>query len=63
MQIDRKELEEIKAKVKEEFPEDPALQQIHIARKIILKEAELAGKSYFEYIKLQIDLLADVKPR
>ncbi len=37
--------------VEEEFPEDPALQQIHIARKIIPKEAELKGLTFFEYIK------------
>jgi hypothetical protein len=49
--------------VPKDCPEDPALQQIHIARKIILKEAELAGKSYFDYIKLQIGLLADAKTR
>jgi hypothetical protein len=37
--------------VEEEFPEDPALQQIHIARKIIAKEADLKGLTFFEYIK------------
>ncbi len=31
---------EIKKMVEEEFPEDSALQQVHIARKIIAKEAE-----------------------
>ena len=35
-----------------EFPEDPALQQVHIARKIIAKEAQLEGLSFFEYVKL-----------
>jgi hypothetical protein len=37
--------------VEEEFPEDPALQQIHVARKIIAKEAELKGLTFFECIK------------
>jgi len=34
-----------------EFPEDFALQQIHIARKILAKEAELKGLNYIDYIK------------
>jgi hypothetical protein len=37
--------------VEEEFPNDPALQQVHIARKIIAREAELKGLSFLEYIK------------
>jgi hypothetical protein len=49
--IRKKDFQEIKRMVEEEFPEDPALQQIHIARKIIAKEAELKGLSFFEYIK------------
>lgn len=49
--ITKKELEEIKKMVKEEFPNDPALQQVHIARKIIAREAEHKGLSYLEYIK------------
>lgn len=49
--ITDKEKEEIKKMVEEEFPDDPALQQVHIARKIIAKEAEHAGLSYLEYIK------------
>lgn len=35
-----REIEEIRKKVYKEFPNDPALQQVHIARKIIAKEAE-----------------------
>jgi len=34
-----------------EFPNDFALQQIHIARKVIAKEAELKGLKYLDYIK------------
>jgi hypothetical protein len=49
--IRKKDIQEIKRMIEEEFPEDPALQQIHIARKIIAKEAELKGLSFFEYIK------------
>ena len=46
-----KDIEEIKRKAEKEFPHDPALQQVHIARKIIAKEAELEGLSFFEYVK------------
>jgi len=48
--IPEKVMEEIRKKVEEEFPDDP-VQQIHIARKIIAREAELAGMSYLKYIK------------
>lgn len=46
-----KELDAIKKMVEEEFPCDPALQQVHIARKIIAREAEHEGLSYLEYIR------------
>jgi len=35
----------------QEFADDPALQQVHIARKILAKEAELQGSNFLEYIK------------
>jgi len=34
-----------------EFPEDLALQRVHISRKIIAKEAEIEGVSFLEYVK------------
>jgi len=49
--ISNKEIKEIQKSVKKEFPCDPALQEIHIARKILAKEAEKAGLTYFEHIK------------
>ena len=53
MKILREEdIERIKSEVELEFPNDFALQQIHIARKIITKEAEMKGLSYLDYIKL-----------
>jgi len=45
------EMEEIRKKIAEEFPDDPALQQVHIARKIIAREAELQGLSFLKYVK------------
>jgi len=50
--VEKQDLEEIRKAVEKEFPEDPALQQVHIARKIISKEAELEGLSFLEYIKI-----------
>ncbi len=38
--------------VEREFPSDPALQQVHIARKLIAKQAENIGISLFEYLLL-----------
>lgn len=50
-EIKENDIKKIKKMVEEEFPNDPALQQVHIARKIIAKEAELRGMSFLEYIK------------
>lgn len=51
--ITEKDIEKIKQAVEKEFPYDPALQQVHISRKIIAKEAELNGMSFLEYVKSQ----------
>jgi len=45
------EIKKIEEEVKKEFPNDDALQNIHVARKIISKEAKERGLSYLEYIK------------
>ena len=45
--IDRK----IKEEIEREFPGDPALQQIHIARRIISKEAREKGVTLQNYIE------------
>ena len=37
--------------VEQEFPNDLALQQVHFARKIISRKAELLGMSFLEYIE------------
>ena len=49
--ITEKEMEKVRKMIEAEFPDDPALQQVHIARKIIAREAELEGLSFLEYIK------------
>jgi hypothetical protein len=40
-EIKENDIKKIKKMAEEEFPNDPTLQQVHIARKIIAKEAEL----------------------
>jgi hypothetical protein len=50
--IKEKEIKEIRRAIEKEFPEDPALQQVHIASKIIAKEVESEGLSFLEYIRL-----------
>ena len=47
------DLETIKKELEKEFPGDFALQQIHIARKILAKEAEEKGMNFIDYIQLQ----------
>jgi hypothetical protein len=51
--ITKEDIEKIRQIVEKEFPNDPALQQVHISRKIIAKEAELEGMSFLEYVKSQ----------
>ena len=50
--IKEKEIKGIRIAVEKEFLEDPALQQVHIARKFIAKEAESDGLSILEYIRI-----------
>jgi len=48
--VKEKDIEEIRRMIEEEFPNDPALQHVHIVRKIIAREAELEGLTFLEYI-------------
>lgn len=50
--ISDEEMNKIKKEVEKEFPYDEALQQIHIARRVISKEAKEKGMGFFEYMKL-----------
>jgi len=56
--LNEEEIEKIKKEIELEFPNDIALQQIHIARKILSREAEIKGLKYLDYIKL---ITKDVK--
>ena len=44
-------VEEIKREVEREFPNDFALQQVHIARKLLSEEAKGKGISFWEHAK------------
>jgi len=47
--VKKREIEKIREIVEKDFPDDPALQQVHIARKVLSREAEIAGLSFIEY--------------
>lgn len=49
--IDNKTIEFIKKEAAREFPEDEALQQVHISRKIISLEAKAKGMNLIDYVK------------
>jgi hypothetical protein len=49
--LSRAEMKRIRDDVRREFPEDPAMQRVHIARRILSKEAELEGMSFLEYVR------------
>ena len=46
--LSKEEVEEIRRVVMEEFPDDTALQQVHIARRILSLEARKQGKTVAE---------------
>lgn len=46
------ELKTIRESIEREFPHDPALQQVHIARKILSLEAKKAGMDILAYAAL-----------
>ncbi|MBI2934798.1 MAG: hypothetical protein HYY29_04430 [Chloroflexi bacterium] len=50
--IKQADIEELRRAIEKEFQNDPALQQVHIARKTIDREAELRGLSFLEYVRL-----------
>ena len=58
--MEKKKMENIKKEVEREFPEDFALQQVHIARKILAEEAKESGISFWKYIKMQVKEVKDV---
>ena len=55
----QEKIEEIKRNVEREFPSDFALQQVHIARKLLVEEAKEKGMNFWEYIKVQVKKAED----
>jgi hypothetical protein len=49
--ISNEEMDEIISDVKKDFPEDPALRQVHISQRIISRLSKNSGKSHLEIIK------------
>ncbi|MBU1627102.1 hypothetical protein KKB18_07005 [bacterium] len=49
--ITAKEISNVKKQMAMEFPNDPAMQEVHVVRKILAKEAELNKMRYIEYVK------------
>ena len=53
--LNKRDIERVVKEIGAEFPNDPALQNVHISRKILAKEAELEGLNLVDYIiSLQI---------
>ena len=50
----KERIEHIKRDVEREFPNDFALQQVHIARKLLAEEAKEKGVNFWEHIKMQV---------
>ena len=48
--MEREKIEKIKRKVEKEFPGDFALQQVHMARKLLSEEAKEKKLSFWKYI-------------
>lgn len=49
------EVAKISQSVAQEFPEDPALQAVYIARGIMREEAEQVGIDYFSYLEQLVE--------
>lgn len=49
-EIAGKDIKEIRRRAAAEFPNDPAMQQVHIARKLLAQEAKKKGMPFLEYV-------------
>lgn len=60
LKISDKELTELRKEVIKEFPDDFALQEIHLSRKILALEAKKSGSDYLFYIQKVVSELNEV---
>lgn len=51
VRMTKRELKAMQRSVEREFPDDPALQQVHLSREILGLEAKKAEMGYLEYIR------------
>ncbi len=58
--MNEERIRKMKKDIEKEFPEDFALQQIHIARKLLSEEAKEKNMSFWKYIKMQAKERKDV---
>jgi hypothetical protein len=63
VKVPKADIARITKAVKKEFPGDWALQQVHIARKIIYREAALAGMDVWDYNMWVSKRMRWVKPK
>jgi len=49
--LSAQEITSLRLMIEQEFPFDAALQEVHLARKVMARQAEILGLSYFEYLK------------
>jgi len=61
--LSKQRFEKIKKEVEKEFPEDFALQQIHLARRILTEEAKENNISLLEYIKQEARKISKMKKK
>ena len=57
-ELSKTAMERIRKAVEKDFPHDPALQQVHIARKIIAAKAKREGLSFIDYVLAHQDEIA-----
>jgi len=60
--VKKERIKEIKREIEKEFPFDFALQQVHMARKLLSEEAKEKKVSFLEYVKIQVKSTEDAVP-
>ena len=53
--MEKEKMDRVTEKIKKDFPGDHALQEVHMARKILSSEAKEKKIRFWEYIKMQVE--------